>query len=305
MFFSNLDYGLLFIFKVCAEVDSFSKASQILRVKQPAISYSISKLEDLLNIKLFERGNFGIHLTKAGSILYEYVRMADDSISSGISIIQELNKKEITEINVGVSLNLPLLSFAESLKKFQTKFPNVKVIIRCKNEDIMFKDLQAKKLDVVIFNSSKNMNLSGIDIKKIKNNNIVCVGIPKYQKILNEKNYNDTIIPIIVPDSNTNLSKELETEHKNIKFVVKAISNSAPVSKELLKSGIGIGYINEEIVRDEIEKGNLCVISSKTTADIYSVDVAIQKKNNNFVINEFIKCLKGGLTENNEKNKMQ
>lgn len=127
MNFSNLDYGLLFIFKVCAEVDSFSKASQILRVKQPAVSYSISKLENLLNTKLFERGNFGVRLTKAG---------------------------------------------------------------------------------------------------------------------------------------------------------------------------IGIGYINEEVVRDEIGKGNLCIISSKTTADIYSVDVAIQNKNNNFVIKEFIRCLKGVLTEN-------
>ena len=162
----------------------------------------------------------------------------------------------------------------------------------------MFKDLQAKKLDVVIFNSSKNINLSGIDIKKIKNNNIVCVGIPKYKKTLNEKNSSETIIPIIVPDSSTNLGKELEIEDKNIKFVVKAISDSAPVSKELLKAGIGIGYINEEIVRDEIEKGNLCIISSKTTADIYSVNVAIQNKNNNSVIKEFIKCLKGVLTEN-------
>lgn len=162
----------------------------------------------------------------------------------------------------------------------------------------MFKDLQAKKLDVIIFNSSKNINLSGIDIKKIKNNNIVCVGIPKYKKILNEKNSSETIIPIIVPDSSTNLGKELGIEDKNIKFVVKAISNSVPVSKELLKAGIGIGYINEEIVRDEIEKGNLCIISSKTTADIYSVNVAMQNKNNNFVIKEFIKCLKGVLTEN-------
>ena len=169
----------------------------------------------------------------------------------------------------------------------------------------MFKDLQAKKLDVVIFNSSKNINLSGIDIKKIKNNNIVCVGIPKYKKILNEKNSSETIIPIIVPDSSTNLGKELGIEDKNIKFVVKAISNSAPVSKELLKSGIGIGYINEEIVRDEIEKGNLCIISSKTTADIYSVNVAMQNKNNNFVIKEFIKCLKGVLTENDKKDRLQ
>ena len=67
---------------------------------------------------------------------------------------------------------------------------------------------------------------------------------------------------------------------------------------KLLKAGIGIGYINEEVVRDEIGKGNLCVISSKTTTDIYSVNVAIQNKNNNFVIKEFIRCLKGVLTEN-------
>ena len=67
---------------------------------------------------------------------------------------------------------------------------------------------------------------------------------------------------------------------------------------ELLKAGIGIGYINEEVVRDEIGKGNLCIISSKTTADIYSVNVAIQNKNNSFVIKEFIRCLKGVLTEN-------
>ena len=168
----------------------------------------------------------------------------------------------------------------------------------------MFKDLQAKKLDVVIFNSSKNINLSGIDIKKMKNNNIVCVGTSKYKKILNEKKSSETIVPIIVPDSSTNLGKELEIENKNIKFVVKAISDSAPVSKELLKAGIGIGYINEEIVRDEIEKGNLCIISSKTTADIYSVNVAMQNKNNNFVIKEFIKCLKGVLTENDQEDKM-
>lgn len=182
----------------------------------------------------------------------------------------------------------------QEIKAIKEEFPELIII-----EDIAQAwNIQEKKLDVVIFNSSKNINLSGIDIKKIKNNNIVCVGIPKYKKILNDKKTSETIVPIIAPDSSTNLGKELGIEDKNIKFVVKVISNSAPVSKELLKSGIGIGYINEEIVRDEIEKGNLCIISSKTTADIYSVNVAMQNKNNNFVIKEFIKCLKGVLTEN-------
>ena len=298
MKFSNLDYGLLFVFKVCAEVNSFSKASQIMGVKQPAISYSINKLEDILNTKLFERGNYGISLTKAGSILYEYVSEASDNISSGINIIDELNKKEITEIYVGVSLNLPLQSFSKTIKKFQSKFPNVKIIIKCNNEEDMFKDLQAKKLDIVIFNSSKNINLSGIDIKKIKNNNIICVGVPKYKDVINSNISSKTFIPIIVPDNSTNLSKDLETKNNNIKFVVKAICGSALISKELLKAGIGIGYINEEIVKDEIDKGELHIISSNTTANKYSLNIAVQKKNNNYVIKEFIKYLKGMLTEN-------
>ena len=59
---------MLFVFKVCAEVNSFSKASQIMGVKQPAISYSIRKLEDILNVKLFDRGTYGINLTDEGKI---------------------------------------------------------------------------------------------------------------------------------------------------------------------------------------------------------------------------------------------
>ena len=50
------------------------------------VTYSISKLEDLLDTKLFERGNFGICLTKAGTILYDYVSTANDNISSSINI---------------------------------------------------------------------------------------------------------------------------------------------------------------------------------------------------------------------------
>ena len=304
MQFNSMDYSLLFIFKTCAEVDSFSKASKILNVKQPAISYNINKLEELLNTRLFERGNFGIKLTNEGAILYDYVNTASNSILSGISIINELNQKEISEIKIGVSLNLPLISFSKAIKKFQDKFSNVKIIIKSDFEDIMLKELQEKKLDIVIFNSAKNFNINGIDIKKIKNNNIICVGLKKYGDILSNTNNLKKTIPIIIPDESTNLGKNLEINNNNVKFFIKAVCNSAVLSKELIKAGIGIGYINEEIVKEEIENKELVVISSKTTADIYSLNIALQNKNNNIVIKEFIKNLKEMVVDINEKNKM-
>ena len=53
----------------------------------------------------------------------------------------------------------------QEIKAIKEEFPELIII-----EDIAQAwNIQEKKLDVVIFNSSKNINLSGIDIKKIKN----------------------------------------------------------------------------------------------------------------------------------------
>ena len=174
---SNLDFGLLFLFKTCVESKSFSKASEILHVKQPAISYSMKKLENLLNVKLFDRGNFGIKLTEEGKILYDYVTLANNNILSGLNIVDELSKKEITEIKIGVSLNLALSNVSETIESFKKIFPNVIVSVFSKDEEIMLHDLQEKKLDIVIFSSSKNKLLPGVKIRRLKNNSgfqIVC-----------------------------------------------------------------------------------------------------------------------------------
>ena len=73
---NNIDLNLYKIFYVVAKYESFSKAANELYVSQPAISYSIKKLEEELNTKLFIRLNTGIKLTDAGEKLKFYVENA-------------------------------------------------------------------------------------------------------------------------------------------------------------------------------------------------------------------------------------
>ena len=49
---SNIDLNAYRIFYVVAKYESFTKAAEELYVSQPAISYSIKKLEEELNTKL-------------------------------------------------------------------------------------------------------------------------------------------------------------------------------------------------------------------------------------------------------------
>ena len=51
-------------FKVIAETKNFTEASNILSVTQPALSKAISKLEEELDVKLFQREGRNIKITK-------------------------------------------------------------------------------------------------------------------------------------------------------------------------------------------------------------------------------------------------
>ena len=47
-------------FKIIAEVENFTKASNLLSVSQPALSKAISKLEEELGVPLFEKSGRNI-----------------------------------------------------------------------------------------------------------------------------------------------------------------------------------------------------------------------------------------------------
>ena len=60
------------IFFEVAKAGSISKAAKILYISQPAISKSILRLEESLELHLFVRTSKGVRLTSEGQIFYEH-----------------------------------------------------------------------------------------------------------------------------------------------------------------------------------------------------------------------------------------
>ena len=63
-----MDDHKLKVFCIVAETKSFSRASEIIRLTQPAVSLQIQALEEMYGTKLFNRSGCVITLTKAGEI---------------------------------------------------------------------------------------------------------------------------------------------------------------------------------------------------------------------------------------------
>lgn len=103
-------------FMVTARYEHMTQASKMLHIAQPALSQSIKRLEDELNVKLFIRSGRNIQLSPSGKFLQKKLAPILDSLD-------EL-PREILEV-AGVAENtikLNLLSASELLTKMIIKY---------------------------------------------------------------------------------------------------------------------------------------------------------------------------------------
>ena len=136
------------VFFTVANLGNISKAADALFISQPAISKSVSKLEDGLGVKLFERTSKGVKLTDEGTILYEHIKNAFDSINQGEDEIKRMNELGIGQLRIGVSTSLCKHILLDYLQDFITENPHIKVIIDCHSTVNTLKLLQEGKIDM-------------------------------------------------------------------------------------------------------------------------------------------------------------
>ncbi len=124
---SNLEYYKVFYH--VARLGSLTMAAQALSVSQPAVSQSIRQLEQQLGVSLFYRAAKGVHLTKEGETLYEYVSRGYEQLEIGEQRLRQMRDLEAGEIRIGASdmtLQYYLLPY---LEQFHEAFPEIKVIV--------------------------------------------------------------------------------------------------------------------------------------------------------------------------------
>ncbi|MBE3637998.1 LysR family transcriptional regulator [Mangrovicoccus algicola] len=88
-------------FLAIAEAGSFLAAAETLAVSQPALSYSIRKLEQSLNVVLFERSSRGVRLTEAGETLYENAMIMRRLYGNALGRIERQRVKAAHGISIG------------------------------------------------------------------------------------------------------------------------------------------------------------------------------------------------------------
>ena len=252
----NTNLNLYRVFFEVAQAGSLSMASKKMLVSQPAISKSIKKLEEELNVTLFYRTINGMHLTEKGEELYGYVEEAYNTIKTAERSMLESKNFYKGKLVIGVPSHIASFYLFDKLKKFHLDYPQIEISIISRPTSDLIRQLENHELDFVIDASPIEGNEKMLSIKKLTE-------IRHYFVALKEKDYNKKVtslkdlenMPLILPVNHSYHRKKLNDLSFNydVNFSNVISFETSEMIKESVLQDLGIGYLLEDIVKREID----------------------------------------------------
>lgn len=143
--------GQINCFLTVVDEGSFAKAAAALFISQPAISKSISKMEEELGFPLLDRKIGSLQPTMAGKMLYHFLKTTRDNYYDLITEIQSSLDNPAGSIRLGCPETWNPSKFYNRIKEHFTKlYPAVTLTLECHTLPSLMSKLQSGKLDILI-----------------------------------------------------------------------------------------------------------------------------------------------------------
>ena len=239
------------IFKIVAEEGNLTKASELLFISQPAVTKHIHNLEDELNLKLFERTQHGMILTKDGENLYNQIKDSVNVLSSVKDSVEQIDN-----INLGIHINFSSDFYRPLLNELKEKNPDIDFNIGKSNTENMFSMLEKNEIDAYLSKRQPDdihsKSIQFISLGTLHDN----IFVNSNSEYLNKKISKEDELTIYTLRNISSTSKNIEEAIKDSGFSNIVIKNNtfSTILEELQSNDI-IAYITEEYIQKELSEG--------------------------------------------------
>lgn len=127
---------LLICFEAAARLLSFSKAGEEVFLTQSAVSRQVKKLEQYLNIVLFERQHRALELTDQGRVLYRAVSHILDQLATTVDTLRHDETKR--DLKISMTTSFASLWLVSKLERFRVQHPDITLHIEADNRLVGF-----------------------------------------------------------------------------------------------------------------------------------------------------------------------
>src|SRR6059058_5953507 len=242
-----MDFRQLKTFSCVAELGSLSKASDRLRIAQPALSRQIKLLEHELRAELFTRNGRGMVLTDAGRLLLARTAGIVRQIDQVRDEIQSAGGPPSGRVVLGLVPTVSCVISARLARRTVDKYPGISLCIVESYSGHLMEWLHRGEMDLaLIYGPSSDLHLTA---QSLGRDPIVAVG-PRGSGLTQR---------LVLPSHSHGLRALIEqaAAKKKLKLGVKLEADSFRVLTSLVEEGLGYTLLPPSSVRSEVASGRL------------------------------------------------
>lgn len=256
------------VFLTVAQQKSFSKASQVLYISQPAISKHIKSLEEYYKTKLFDRKGIQIDLTPAGKLLFEKlteVKRIQEQTEFEISTIKDVLQAK-GMLKLGASTTVALYILPKVLSSFNQHYPQINISLLNRNSEIVLDALLSLEINLGIIEGRGK--LTHVDYQPFLTDKVVAV-CSKKSPLAKRKSYlikEITAMPLAMRErgSGTLAALKYSLEKNKIKLSdldIKVRLGGTEALKNFLIESDSLGFLPQRSIIKELKYGELTEIN--------------------------------------------
>ncbi|MDB5765164.1 MAG: Transcriptional regulator, LysR family [Herminiimonas sp.] len=178
MISSGVKFRHLQCFLAVAQQRSLQKAAVVLSITQPAVSKTIKELEELLQVRLFERGRKSTKLTREAEIFFRYAAASVSAMQQAVDSMTRVRNHTNVVISIGVLPTLAPSFMPQVLLAFHQRVTNIQVSLLTGTNAQMLAELRDRKVDLALGRHSDPKRMVGLSFEHLYADPLVLVVRP-------------------------------------------------------------------------------------------------------------------------------
>ena len=167
-YYTNQQIAMFF---AVVEHHKLSEAARAMYVSQPSLSKTLSRLENSLGVRLFDRTPEGMKLTKEGEYLYNNFKTNFNQLAVAIDKAREMQLQSESVLRVGIYSSSEATSdydkAREIIAQYREKYPDVQVYVEYMTLSDLRHHVLAGNLDVAISKSYALKNMLDVEKRRV------------------------------------------------------------------------------------------------------------------------------------------
>lgn len=256
------------VFCAVAETKSFSKASELIHLTQPAVSLQIQAMEELYETRLFDRSGNSINLTPAGEILYKRAKEILALYAEAQHNISEITGAIKGSLSIGASSTIGNYLLPHIIAAFKKKVPQVNISLVVNNTKVITERLNAGEIDIALVEG--DVSKQRFSVETLLSDELVVIMSPAHPWAdrRNVPAIELTKEPIIMREEGSGtrqiILKHLE-EHgiKLDQLKIALVMGSTEAIKGAVEEGLGVSIVSGWAARKNLKQGLIKTITFK------------------------------------------